>query len=320
MADDYVDPKFKKQMFRYLDMAKNKKEFFFEEQRPLQVLCAYGRANQDIESAVQSIAFKIGYKTKQVDIPQYLTEDNIITVYREIQHILPVFKHTCLVINNFQNSVRTQHSVGLHYGFINYLKELAIEDDRLMIVICINGHPGVLPQEIIKKLHVRCLFRPPETNEREKIFRSFMSAIKEHIKKNKTVFEWISWMVPDSFYSDLADYSKSATSGQIRSFVREVYQQMLISSYACSKEKPLKVDEEFIQKFLQYDGSGTQTIDDTLSPEADKKYLEFAGETTTVEDVGNARAENEIFKASQKNKQRESTLETKGKRQKMTKD
>lgn len=312
----YIDPKFRKQMFCHLDILKNKKEFFFKEHPPLQILCAYGRPHQNIEDAVRWIATDIGYNTREIDIPQYLTKEEAYAIEVDASQSICQSEHMCVIVKNYQNSLRTQHSFGLLHSFLGVLEKITKAFNKIMYVICINGHPERLPQKLIKRLPVRCFFRPPGTHDRENIFRERISLIEKHIRENKNVFEWLSWEIPSTYCSDLADYSKFATSGQIHSFLREVYEHILLASYS-SNEPPLIVNSEYIQKFLEYDSSGSQTIDRTLSSKLDQEYFKYAGETTTIEDVDSAKAENAIFSVPEK-KEQKSTMETSGKRQKTT--
>lgn len=316
----YIDPKFKDTMFRYLDMPKNKKGFFLDLHQPIRMLCAFGRPHQDIPKAVMHIASTVGYKSYSTDIPRYLTEDSIETFQGNLDEFVysKTDKDKCIIIGDFENIKRSQWSTGMPFDFIDSLKNLAVVNN-LMIVVCINGVPDTIQHEFVRKLPVRCLFRPPGTEDREKLFKFYLTVIEKHIEaKGMEMFGWVSWKPGDDSYSDLADYSQFATSGQIKSFVREVYQNILNTSYTTSsRESPLVVDSKFIYKFLQINTAGSQTIDQTLTSKLDHEYFKYAGETTFVEEVEESSTTNDIFAISDKERNQEQPLEGERKRQKV---
>lgn len=350
--DPYVDEEFKTSMTRFMTQAKDYKYLFLDFHPAPRLLMAYGRRGQHISERVVDIARSVGYEPHLLGVQEFLSEEKVNAFRQSFEGAsarISEDRPVCVVIENFQFITPTQYSSGMPYDFVPYLKEQLNLFPDLLVVACVEGLPSQLPNNFDRRFTVRCLFRPPDTKEREGIFSRYFRFIAHEVNSRgsyKTALASVD--VSEDLCEELADWSKYATEAQIVSFIREVYHNFVNQVYDRvylvrrhletmpglnvndrkfewdkfqGKWEPIVMDRDFIVAFLVEGPAGDLYIDPTLSDRVDYPFKEYAGEASLQDKVEYAAGEasvGEIFStgSSSRKRKKDDAAESPGEKKK----
>jgi hypothetical protein len=293
----YVNERGAEALTPYLRLPMEHPEVFHPTLMPVtSVILAYSNAHQGTDKAVISLCITYGLQFRVIDVPRpsagmagvgaffgrlsqaraeaAASNTVFIVRYCERQYARGNYQTDPEFMTKLDAAIKRpvwteegEQATGIH-----------------LAVACLGIVPSQLPTEMHRALPVQCYFGPPNTEERERLFRKFFAMISNHTDLVSTLKSWVTWDISDECISYLADHSASRSVGEIREFVTKVYHSILGLFYA---QKPVTIDFDFVRSHL----AQGEYLNETNPNDREDEFRRYAGvpqSYQTEQDAGDA--------------------------------